>query len=181
MSIRLPTDRHLPNGRQPAKEGSLAEELANQSIVMAQQSPASMASQLSRRQPKSLAFSGGCSSSRKMSRCSPDGGNGREGSRPCSGPEVSEPRLLSCPYIGDAAQGLPWRSLWKHSTLVLRLAVCSQATYLDWGNQEQGTRCTLHQVVPLTFFQKYKCSSALEEDSACVWRQVGSCSSFLTS
>lgn len=58
MSIRLPTDRHLPNGRQPAKEGSFAEELANQSIVMAQQSPASMASQLSRRQPKSLAFSG---------------------------------------------------------------------------------------------------------------------------
>lgn len=45
------------------REGSFAEELANQGTVMARQSPASMASQPSRRQAKSLAVSGGCSSS----------------------------------------------------------------------------------------------------------------------
>lgn len=166
------------------REGSFAEELANQGTVMARQSPASMAPQPSRRQAKSLAFSGGCSSSRKMSRCSPDGGDGREGSHPCSaaGPEVPEQgfchshtsEMQPKAYPGDDSGSAPPLC----SDL---LSALKQLTETLWGNQEQGTRCTLHQVVPLTFFQKCKYSGALEEDSACVWRQVGSSSSLLTS
>lgn len=166
------------------REGSFAEELANQGTVMARQSPASMAPQPSRRQAKSLAFSGGCSSAEKCQDARLMEGTGGKAVIPalqqdqryqsqgfCHG-HTSEMQPKA--YPGDDSGSAPPLC----SDLLSDL---KQLTETLWGNQEQGTRCTLHQVVPLTFFQKCKCSGALEEDSACVWRQVGSSSSLLTS
>lgn len=184
MSIRLPTDRHLPNGRQPAKgrllcRGTCKSGHSNGSTVTCFSGPT--AEQKASQVPGIL---WGLLLSRKMSRCSPDGGDGREGSHPCSvaGPEVPEQgfchgrtsEMQPKAYPGDDSGSAPPLC----SDL---LSALKQLTETLWGNQEQGTRCTLHQVVPLTFFQKCKCSGALEEDSACVWRQVGSSSSLLTS
>ena len=167
----------------PPREGSFAEELANQDTVMARQSPASMALQPSRRQAKSLAVSGGCSSSEECQDAPLVEGTGGKavallciwtrGTRAKASVTVTLQRNSPRPVLEMTLEAL-------HPCVPTCCLLSSNFLRL-WGNQEQGTRCTLHQVVPLTFFQKCKCSSALEEDSACVWRQVGSSGSFLTS